>query len=78
MFAVAIVGATGLVGRTCLEVLAERRFPIGRLGLYASHRSAGRRLRFAGISARPRAGRWSSRCAPAAARKSRFRVTSRW
>jgi len=48
MFAVAIVGATGLVGRTCLEVLAERRFPIARLGLYASPRSAGRRLRFAG------------------------------
>ena len=48
MFDVAIVGATGLVGRTCLEVLAERRFPIARLGLYASPRSAGRRLRFAG------------------------------
>jgi aspartate-semialdehyde dehydrogenase len=48
LFAVAIVGATGLVGRTCLEVLAARRFPIARLGLYASSRSAGRRLRFDG------------------------------
>jgi aspartate-semialdehyde dehydrogenase len=48
MFAVAVVGATGLVGRTCLEVLAERRFPVARLGLYASSRSAGRRVSFAG------------------------------
>ncbi len=39
---VAIVGATGLVGRTFLSVLAERRFPVARLGLFASSRSAGR------------------------------------
>ena len=33
---VAIVGATGLVGRLLLDVLAERRFPIGELRLFAS------------------------------------------
>lgn len=48
--AVAIVGATGLVGRTFLSVLAERRFPVARLALFASSRSAGRRLDFGGDS----------------------------
>ncbi len=47
MLAVAIVGATGLVGRTFLDLLAARRFPVARLGLYASARSAGRRIHFA-------------------------------
>lgn len=46
MVAVAVVGATGLVGRTFLGVLAERSFPVGRLGLFASARSAGRLVRF--------------------------------
>ena len=36
---VAVVGATGLVGRTFLEVLAEYNFPIKNLVLYASKRS---------------------------------------
>lgn len=40
-YSVAIVGATGLVGRTMLQVLLERRFPIGTLTLLASERSAG-------------------------------------
>ncbi|MCX7930749.1 MAG: aspartate-semialdehyde dehydrogenase [Chlorobi bacterium] len=40
-FRVAIVGATGLVGRTMLDVLAERQFPIAELRLFASERSAG-------------------------------------
>jgi aspartate-semialdehyde dehydrogenase len=44
--AVAIVGATGLVGEALLRVLAERRFPVGELRLFAGERSAGRRLRF--------------------------------
>ena len=26
---VAVVGATGLVGRTMIEILAEREFPVG-------------------------------------------------
>ncbi len=38
---VAVVGATGLVGRTMIRVLTERAFPIGELRLLASARSAG-------------------------------------
>lgn len=38
---VAIVGATGAVGEAMLSVLAERQFPIGKLHLLASARSAG-------------------------------------
>ena len=41
MFNVAIVGATGNVGRKFLEILAERDFPIKNLYLFASKRSAG-------------------------------------
>ncbi|HLU33175.1 MAG TPA: aspartate-semialdehyde dehydrogenase [Natronosporangium sp.] len=41
---VGIVGATGQVGQTMLRVLAERRFPVAELRLFASARSAGRRL----------------------------------
>ncbi len=39
---VAVVGATGVVGRTMVQVLGERGFPIGELRLLASGRSAGR------------------------------------
>jgi aspartate-semialdehyde dehydrogenase len=39
---VAVVGATGVVGRTMIQVLAEREFPVGDLRLLASGRSAGR------------------------------------
>jgi len=39
---VAVVGATGVVGRTMVQVLRERAFPIGELRLLASGRSAGR------------------------------------
>jgi aspartate-semialdehyde dehydrogenase len=39
---VAVVGATGVVGRTMIKVLAERGFPIGELRLLATARSAGR------------------------------------
>ena len=38
---VAVVGATGVVGRTMISVLAERAFPIAGLRLLASGRSAG-------------------------------------
>ncbi|NLP36433.1 MAG: aspartate-semialdehyde dehydrogenase [Firmicutes bacterium] len=37
---VAIVGATGMVGRTLIQVLEERRFPFAKLKLLASSRSA--------------------------------------
>jgi aspartate-semialdehyde dehydrogenase len=43
---VAIVGATGAVGRTMLEILEERDFPLDELSLLASERTAGTRLRF--------------------------------
>ena len=39
---VAVVGATGVVGRTMIQVLLEREFPVGELRLLASERSAGR------------------------------------
>lgn len=45
---VAVVGATGVVGRTMIQVLAERKFPIGELRLLASGRSAGRMVSAAG------------------------------
>ena len=45
---VAIVGATGAVGRTMLEILQERDFPLDELSLLASERTAGTRLRFRG------------------------------
>ncbi len=38
---VAVVGATGAVGRTLRSILAERDFPISELRLLASERSAG-------------------------------------
>ena len=38
---VAVVGATGAVGRTMVSVLAERGFPLEALRLMASERSAG-------------------------------------
>jgi len=43
---VGIVGATGLVGELMRSILAERDFPIASLRLFASARSAGKRLRW--------------------------------
>jgi len=48
-FIVAIVGATGAVGEQILRLLEERDFPIERLKLLASARSAGKRVVFRGI-----------------------------
>jgi aspartate-semialdehyde dehydrogenase len=45
---VAIVGATGAVGREFLELLVEREFPYAELRLLASERSAGRELHVGG------------------------------
>ncbi len=44
---VAIVGATGAVGVEFLRCLEARKFPVGRLRLLASTRSAGKTMRFA-------------------------------
>ncbi len=45
---VAIVGATGAVGVEMLLCLEQRNFPVGKLTLLASARSAGKRVRFRG------------------------------
>ncbi len=45
---VAVVGATGLVGRKMLDVLTERNFPVGRLVPIASANSAGQTAHFHG------------------------------
>jgi aspartate-semialdehyde dehydrogenase len=42
--AVAVVGATGAAGGTLVRILGERSFPASALELYASPRSAGRRV----------------------------------
>ena len=45
---VAILGATGAVGREMMKVLEERQFPIAQLKLLASSRSAGKTILFNG------------------------------
>ena len=45
---VAILGATGAVGREMLKVLQERKFPVNQLKALASARSAGKALPFNG------------------------------
>jgi aspartate-semialdehyde dehydrogenase len=47
-YRVGVLGATGAVGSTILEILAERDFPAGEVIPFASERSAGRKLDFAG------------------------------
>ncbi|MEZ5445071.1 MAG: aspartate-semialdehyde dehydrogenase [Gammaproteobacteria bacterium] len=47
-FNVAVVGATGAVGEVMLEVLAQRKFPVGRVHAVASARSAGKQVDFGG------------------------------
>ena len=46
---VAVVGATGVVGRTMIQVLRERHFPLGELRLMASGRSAGSSVVIGGV-----------------------------
>ena len=48
--AVGIVGATGLVGEMMRQLLAERNFPLSKLRLFASERSAGRVIEWNGQS----------------------------
>ena len=47
-YTVAILGATGAVGREMLQILEERNFPVERLILLSSARSAGTTLKFRG------------------------------
>ena len=45
-FDIAVVGATGVVGESMLETLAERRFPVGKVYALASERSVGKTVEF--------------------------------
>jgi aspartate-semialdehyde dehydrogenase len=45
-YRVGVLGATGAVGSTILEILAERDFPVSELVPFASERSAGKTVRF--------------------------------
>ena len=45
---VAVLGATGAVGREMLKIMEEHDFPVGELKLLASARSAGKKLPFKG------------------------------
>ena len=47
-FDVAVVGATGAVGEAMLSILAERKFPVGKVYPLASERSAGKKVEFGG------------------------------
>ena len=48
LYTVAILGATGAVGQEMMKVLVERNFPVGKLVLLASARSAGKKMMFKG------------------------------
>ncbi|MBI4548656.1 MAG: aspartate-semialdehyde dehydrogenase [Ignavibacteriae bacterium] len=48
LFDVAVVGATGLVGRKIIQVLEERKFPVGRLRPLATAHSIGKMIEFNG------------------------------
>ena len=45
---VAVVGATGVVGRMMIKVLEQRNFPLDELVLFASKSSAGKEMEFRG------------------------------
>ena len=45
-FDVAVAGATGAVGQTMLSILAERKFPVGKVYALASERSVGNTVEF--------------------------------
>lgn len=47
-YSVCVVGATGAVGQEILKVLAERKFPLEKLRLLATARSAGKKITYGG------------------------------
>jgi len=51
-YRVAVVGATGAAGGMTLRILEERKFPVAELRVYASERSAGKTVTFAGQAVR--------------------------
>ena len=48
VYNVAVVGATGVVGREMVEILEERKFPVKELRLLASERSVGEKISYCG------------------------------
>ncbi|MCS7213593.1 MAG: aspartate-semialdehyde dehydrogenase [Candidatus Calescibacterium sp.] len=55
MYRVAVVGATGVVGREMVKTLEERNFPVKDLVLFASDRSEGEEIEFRGQKIKVRA-----------------------
>ncbi|MEG1932206.1 MAG: aspartate-semialdehyde dehydrogenase, partial [Pygmaiobacter sp.] len=47
-YRIALVGATGMVGRTFMKVLEEFQLPVSKYVLFASSRSAGSKVTFNG------------------------------
>ena len=45
-YKLAVVGATGVVGQSMLKVLEEKNLPISEYTLFASHKSAGKKVTF--------------------------------
>jgi len=45
-FDIAVVGATGMVGESMLEILLQRKFPVGKVHALASERSVGKDVSF--------------------------------
>jgi len=45
-FDIAVVGATGVVGEAILDILSERKFPVGTVHALASERSIGKTVQF--------------------------------
>ena len=49
-YSVAVVGATGMVGQTFIQVLEDRKFPVSKIVFFASKRSAGSQVSFQGLN----------------------------
>ena len=49
-YKIAVVGATGNVGREMLKILSERRFPAGEVVALASRKSVGRQVSYGDVT----------------------------
>lgn len=47
-YKLALVGATGVVGRVAREVLAEKKLPVSKYTFFSSKKSAGSKIEFMG------------------------------
>ena len=43
---ISIVGATGAVGKICLDILSERKFPSEKINIFASKKSEGKKISY--------------------------------